>query len=545
MFTERAVGKMPKVIFPEEGKAVVVPPGSSILDAARMASVALEAPCNGMGTCKKCRVQLQSKNSNYVLACQSKAYDQVAVFVESKEQENQTLQIRAKGNSFLYETKAYIAKKFHHDTKETTVYGGDVVIGVEAGDTSNFLYGICVDIGTTTLVAALINLATGEQLAIEHALNPQSTYAQDVLTRIHFASSDGGNGTKILKNVLDNTLNEMIGAMAKVANVDRQHIYETVYSGNTAMLHLACGINPKPLGQYPYTSQIEGDSYLPAVDLNISPFALIYLPPIISAFVGPDITSGILASQLFERKETTIFIDVGTNGEMVLAHFGMLAATSTAAGPAFEGMNITCGMRAAAGAVERFSIAEETHEIAYSVIGGGVATGICGSGLLDIVGELVRVGLIGKTGKFIALDKSKYDGLRIANGKTVFYITNDVYLTQKDVRQIQLAKGAIRSGVEALLEQLDMKAADVDNVEIAGSFGYHLSEDSLLNIGLLPPEFKGKATFVGNTSQSGGTAFLLNTDFRKTMAKVVKHIEKIELSNSEGFEKRFVKSLGF
>jgi uncharacterized 2Fe-2S/4Fe-4S cluster protein (DUF4445 family) len=358
-----------------------------------------------------------------------------------------------------------------------------------------------------------------------------------VLSRIHFAGNKEGLDT--LQKALIDALNEMLCQMTEQSGIQAKRIYEVIYSGNTAMLHLACGVDPKPLGQYPYVSQIQGGQHVSGLGLNISPFGIIYLPPIISAFVGPDITSGVLISQLHKQTDTVLFIDIGTNGEMALAKDGTLAATSTAAGPAFEGMNISCGMRAGNGAIESFKI-NESSDFSYQTIGNAEATGICGSGLLDITGELVANGIVSKNGRFSADAK-----LGMAEGKKAFYITDTVYLSQNDVRQIQLAKGAIRSGIEAMLSKLNLTAVDVDRVLIAGSFGYHLNEKSLLNIGLLPSEFEGRISFVGNTAQTGGVAFLLNTDFREEMAQLVSEIQKIELANDENFEKLFVASLRF
>jgi len=554
---------LPEIIFANEQKTLNVESGVSVLDAARIAGVMLESPCNGMGKCGKCRVKI---GSEFVLACQTQIIQNTTVFIESKENENRTMKILSGGRSFSYPLKPFISKQF--DGEKTIIRGGEKILGTESGDTTNLSYGIVVDIGTTTLVVSLINLLDGKETATESRLNPQTAYAQDVLSRIHFASTNDGLTT--LQNVLLDTLNEMIKNLAAKANIDTHSIYEIVYSGNTAMLHFACGVNPEPLGQYPYVSQIQGGEHVSASRLNVSPFAMIYLPPIISSFVGADITSGILASRLYEQKETVLFIDVGTNGEIVLAKDNTLAATSTAAGPAFEGMNIACGMRAGNGAIERFDIAD-SGGVSYQVIGNVPAIGICGSGLLDIVGELVRIGVITKSGRFAPnpttnnlnqskdnLNQSKdnsnqttnqsnstFNNLREKDGKKAYFITDDVYLSQNDIRQIQLAKGAIRSGVESLLTKLDLTANDVHRVEIAGSFGYHLNEKSLLNIGLLPNEFAGKVQFVGNTAQSGGVAFLLNTDFREKLKQVAAEVHKIELANNEGFQKLFVDSLGF
>jgi uncharacterized 2Fe-2S/4Fe-4S cluster protein (DUF4445 family) len=479
------------------GNHTAVASGTTILDAARKLDIVLESPCNGNGTCGKCKVIV---NGESVLACQTAITVPAEIITESKEHENKTLQILSGGNSFSYPLKPAFSDG----------------------------YGLVVDIGTTTLVAALIDLSTGKQLDSESRLNPQTVFAQDVLSRISYASEP--DGLLRLKGDLLHVLNEMVANMCEFAEVSPSSIHEAVYSGNTAMLHLACGIDPAPLGKYPYNVPLECG--LSVVDAELDIIGEIYLPPIISAFVGADITSGILASRLHEQTQTTLFIDIGTNGEMVIANGGTLAATSTAAGPAFEGMNITCGMRAARGAIEKFHINVD-DSVTYAVIGGEAEpTGICGSGLLDIAAELVRTGKIGKTGRFA--DKSKQ-----------YNITEKVFITQNDIRQIQLAKGAIRTGIDALLRELNLSVTDVARVEIAGSFGYHLSESSLLDIKLLPPEFKGKIHFVGNTAQSGGTAFLLNTDFRSEMLDIVSRVRKIELANNDDFQREFIASLNF
>jgi uncharacterized 2Fe-2S/4Fe-4S cluster protein (DUF4445 family) len=380
-------------------------------------------------------------------------------------------------------------------------------------------------------------------------LNPQAAYAQDVLSRIHFASNPEGLNT--LHRAFIDLLNNMIDTMTVESNINKTNIYEIVFSGNTTMLHLAANINPYSLGQYPYTPQLWGGSYLNAKDLgvSISEYGIIYLPPVISAYIGADISSGILVSRLDTVKETVLFIDIGTNGEMALAKDGAIAAASTAAGPAFEGMNISCGMRASRGAIESFHINDDGI-FSYKTIGNSTAVGICGSGLLDISGELVRTGVIGANGRFTPPKSGIYsDNLKKCmgekNGKKAFFITETVYLEQKDVRQIQLAKSAIRSGIEMLLSQFNLKPDNVDTVEIAGSFGYHLQTSSLISIGLLQKEFADKVRFTGNTSLSGATAFLLNANFRTKMKELVKSIKTIEPAKQSEFEKLFIKNMGF
>ena len=555
---------MPEIYFIEQDTAVDVTAGTTILQAARDAGIVVESPCDGVGTCGKCKVlvrDLAAKKvvqeeahyqvppeeaaQGYVLACHTKVYEDIVVVSPNTASQNKSLKILSEGESFSYAIDPFIAKRFH--AGKTSVLRGGLQVGEEEGDTTDQLYGVAIDIGTTTLVTALFDMRTGEELDSVSALNLQSLHAQDVITRIHMASKP--EGLKLLYEGIVKEFNETIEQLCAHTGIERRFIYEVIYSGNTTMIHLACNVNPVSLGQFPYTAAIRGGNWITADALHISPFGDIYLPPIISAYVGPDITSGVLAAQLEKKKGTTLFIDIGTNGEMILARDGSLAGTSTAAGPAFEGMNITCGMRAGDGALELYQVKEdgstETH-----VIGDVEASGICGSGLLDIVGELVRVGVIGKNGRLVKPEKGCYPeklkpNMREKDGKPVFYVTKKVYITQGDVRQVQLAKGAIRAGIEMLMKALALEPKDVDCVEIAGSFGYHLRESSLIDQGMLPEAFRGEVKFVGNTSKSGGKAFLLNQGTRSYMEGLVKKIKDVELSQDEAFQKVFVKALSF
>jgi uncharacterized 2Fe-2S/4Fe-4S cluster protein (DUF4445 family) len=317
------------------------------------------------------------------------------------------------------------------------------------------------------------------------------------------------------------------------------------------MLHLAAGINPRSLGQYPYTPELTGGSWLAGADvgLHIAASGVVYLPPIISAYVGADITAGLQAVRLHEQKETVLFIDIGTNGEMAIVHDGRLWATSTAAGPAFEGMNITFGMRAGQGAIERFTILKN-GQVRMKTIGNAPAVGICGSGLMDIVAELVAHGVVAKNGKFVPADAPDLlpplaARLSKVDGKPVFSLSDTVYLSQKDIRQVQLAKGAIRAGVEFLLRHTGVEATRLDKVLIAGSFGFHLTAQSLITIGLLPAETAGRIEFVGNTAKTGGEAFLLNRDCRREMEQLVSRVDVVELANCTDFDRVFVEFLAF
>jgi uncharacterized 2Fe-2S/4Fe-4S cluster protein (DUF4445 family) len=429
----------------------------------------------------------------------------------------------------------------------TTVEFGGATAFTELGDTRQSLYGLAVDIGTTTLVVSLVDLRDGRELAVASSLNPQTRHAQDVLSRIKLASKPDGLAT--LHGELIEELNRQIAAAAYEAGISAEHIYEAVFSGNTTMMHLATRTNPASLGKYPYTPALQGGNHLCAQDIGlaIASRGLIYLPPIMSAYVGGDITSGILSTSLAEQQGVVLFVDIGTNGEMVLAVNGELKATSTAAGPAFEGMNIACGMRASRGAVEMVSLSDAGVEI--KTIGDAAPVGLCGSGLLDVVGELAAHGGVDKNGRFqtdrATGSKAWSDGWDAMDGKRVFRIAGPVYLLQKDVRQVQLAKAAIRSGIELLLKAHQLTAKDVDRVLIAGSFGFHLRTASLIHLGLLSPEFGDRVEFVGNTSKTGAQAFLLNRRWREQMQENVRRVTVVELANDPAFEKTFVQALSF
>lgn len=543
----------------------------TVLAAARAAGVLLESPCNGAGTCGKCKVRIpayppeairilpgchhtltpEEISQGITLGCtteiQGQSSAEIDIFVLER-QDKSNVQILSQGQQLAVTLAPNITKQYLPDNSKTLVLAGKSVLGTEPGNTAATAHGLVVDIGTTTLVTALFDLTTGQELAAVSALNPQSLHAQDVLSRIKLGNSPEGLATLFTEII--GAINSMIGELSHTTGVQPATIYEIVFSGNTCMLHLAMNTNPASLGKYPYTPVLWGDSYHAAAPLGLTaaPFAQVYLPPVMSAYVGADITAGILASDLANLKGTTLFVDIGTNGEMALAVNGRLSVTSTAAGPAFEGMNIACGMRAAPGAIEKFKV-EHGGNIAVKTIADSPAVGICGSGLLDIVGELVKTELINKTGKFAGIESNHTHPLqrrlKKENGKTVFAIHQTVYLSQKDIRQVQLAKGAIRAGIECLLDANGLSTTEVDRVFIAGSFGFHLNADSLINIGMLPEAFSGKIDFLGNTAKTGGQALLLNRDSRQTIANLVKQVEVLELATYSDFDKTFVSCLNF
>jgi uncharacterized 2Fe-2S/4Fe-4S cluster protein (DUF4445 family) len=557
---------MVQVHFQPQNRSVSVPCGTTILEAARLAGVVVDSPCNGAVVCGKCAVQLsrasisrvehkgvhrlsaQEELEGQVLACAAEVRGDIAVELFQEKSEHQ-LKITSQGEAVTVDLEPHITKEFLPRLGLTAVYAGTGLLAEEKGDTSAETYGVVVDIGTTTLVVSLVDLNCGSELATATALNPQSRHAQDVLGRIKIGSEP--RGLEELRAGVIREINRLIDQVTHSGAAIRERIYEVVFSGNTCMLHLAAGADPASLGKYPYTPALSCASWLAAADLglDVAPGGLVYLPPIISAYLGADITAGIQAVRLHEARETTLFVDIGTNGEMVLCHQGGLWATSTAAGPAFEGMNIEFGMRAGAGAIERCTIGGD-GSLELKTIADAEAVGICGSGLMDIVAELVGHRVLSKNGKFVkpegaGLPPALAERLVERRGKPVFLLTETVWLTQKDVRQVQLAKGAIRAGVEFLLREAGVSVESLQKVLIAGSFGFHLTAGSLTTLGLLPTETSGRIGFVGNTAKSGGAAFLLNAGSRREMSRLVAGIKVVELAGCQGFDKVFVACLSF
>lgn len=479
-----------------KNKEIKVKQGTILSDAIRIMEEKIETPCNCMGICKKCQIKVRGELSpkekieenlpeEVRLACITMAIGDVEVF----ELTNSELKI----------------------SEEET----DLDIDIEENGKV-----LAIDVGTTGVSARLIDLDEKRITGNYSGLNYQSEYGADVLSRITYSIQ---NGVSDLQNAI---LNQIKDIVRKVGDVDRIAI-----AGNTTMQHLIYGENPKSLAVSPYEPVfLEEKSFL------IDDIETVLLSNA-SSYVGADIVSGVAAVKLEERNNT-LFIDIGTNGEMVLSAEGKLYGTSTAAGPAFEGMNIECGMRAGNGAVEGFEIIGSENKFKVQTIG-DASTGICGSGLLDIMSEFVKHKIVLKSGKFNPRMKPEFKE-KLRDKK--FYITENIYLSQGDIRQIQLAKGAIAAGVKLLLLKVEKDISDIDEVIIAGSFGYHLNAESILNIGIIS-DFDGEISFAGNTSLNGCIGYLVNKGMREKIRTT--EIDVMELSKSAKFQDVFIKELQF
>lgn len=591
------MSKICEVVFVKEGKQVTVAEGTTLLQAARMAGVGLEAPCNGQGTCGKCRVkavgmmnspeQVEMQQLDGVMvadvrfACQAKVYGPVQVETLSDRRDSFVTLEAGQSNNWPFKPSI---RKIKVDTLTNpsaliaslvpvfpsnfpamlqglaTEYGKGMTC-IEAVVKNDQLldlqyqsdrpyFGLSVDIGTTSVVVELFNLENGEKIGVASCLNPQAEFGGDVMTRIAFASQHT-EGTEILQRKIADGINRLIEELVTQQNLNTKDIYEIVIAGNTTMLHLLMGVNPRSLAAAPYrpifTQQMIVDPT--TVGLDIAPHGIVTILPSVAAFVGADIVAGLLAVGLHNYSQTALFIDIGTNGEIVICKEGVLVGTSAAAGPALEGMNIACGCRAEDGAIENFAITNDGI-ISMKTIGNRTPRGICGSGLIDLVASLVKVGVIEKNGRFskkAALPQPLADKLATIDGQLSFVISEEgpVFLSQKDIRQVQLAKGAIVAAIELLLKELHISHDAINEVLIAGAFGFHLNPASLIGIGLLPLAFRDKIRFVGNTANEGAKAVLLNYDASVEVLKIGQNITIKELSLQPEFQEYFVQSLAF
>ena len=477
------------VTFLPSGTQITVEEGTDLLQAQIQAGLHPDAPCGGKGTCGKCKVII---NGAEVLACQTPVTGDLRVEIP-----------QAAGNNRI-------------------LTGG---IEVDAQADGENRYALAFDIGTTTVVCYLLDGVTGDLLAQASTVNPQSQYGADVISRIQEVLD---TGTEELKKCIRKALGELAEEAAKKAGISPAQIGTAAIVGNTAMHHLLLGIAPRALVTPPYMPEVyEAMEIDPEGILPIS--GKIRVLPNIAGFVGGD-TVGCMASTRFDKLDKlTLMIDIGTNGEMVLGDKNRRIACSTAAGPAFEGAKISCGMRGADGAVDHVRIVDGAP--VHHVIGGGEAIGLCGSGLLDLVAVLLDLEIIDESGR---LEDKEY---RLGDTQVV--------LTQKDVREVQLAKAAIRAGIELLAQQLDVELEDIQQVYLAGAFGNYLDPASACRIGMIPPVLLDRIKPIGNAAGEGAKLSAISRaefEYAKTLGTGT---EFLELASMPDFQDCYVDALEF
>ncbi|MBK5246481.1 MAG: DUF4445 domain-containing protein, partial [Peptostreptococcaceae bacterium] len=418
-------------------------------------------------------------------------------------------------------------------------------------------YGISFDIGTTTVVGNLWDLEKGTSLQIIGKTNPQIIFGADVISRINYCEDDSAK-FKIIRDKITGCLNELIKELLTDNKIENKDIIKVTAAGNTTMSHIFSGFNPKPLARSPFTPAYSGEKVFKAreVGLNLEPETEVILLSNIAGHIGGDITAGILATRMEDLKGITLFIDIGTNGEIVLSKNDKIYACSTAAGPAFEGAFIYQGMRAEAGAIEKIKIKNGT--VFFKTVENKEPEGICGSGIIRVIGELLKTGIINKSGRLlmpVELEEAQLSDdlksrLRENHDGREFVIVfkkdkADIVITQKDIREVQLAKGAIHSGIILLLGLLNEEIKNVDRVILGGAFGNYLNKKSAVEIGILPDIDLNKIISAGNTAGTGASLVLLSEAERKKAIHLAEKTEHLELANCSNFQEEFLKSMSF
>lgn len=512
--------------------------GENLLEVLLGAGVFVDNPCNGKGICGKCKVKLVSGECSRMTASEERLLtpDEIRAGIRL------ACMTEVSGAAEL----ELLQKERKHEVL-TKGYMPDFV-----QDEFDDGYGIVIDIGTTTVVTALIDLKTGEEIAGASMINAQKRYGLDVLTRITYEYEHPDCGVRELQEVMVSSINAMIGEACREAAVDRREIREIDVAANCTMMHMLLGVDARSIGRSPYSPGFTEARELPAGEIGIEAGmdTRLYCLPQVSAYIGADIVAGAYVCELQKEQGNVLFIDIGTNGEIVLAVDGRLLCCSCAAGPALEGMNISSGMRAAEGAVEDVRITEQG--IRLTVIGDQEPAGLCGSGVLSAVKELLRTGIVKKTGVFVKKEKLdeqdyRYPMIQVNGTKREFILCENpkLLVTQGDVRQVQLAKGAILSGFTALLHKAGIRMEDLDKVMIAGQFGAHLPEESLIGTGILPREAKGKIVYVGNSSKTGAYMALMSGKVKREIEELAEKMEYMELAETENYERIFTESMIF
>jgi uncharacterized 2Fe-2S/4Fe-4S cluster protein (DUF4445 family) len=440
-------------------------------------------------------------------------------------------------------------------TVSVTTFAGRV-LAVERGDTSAMKFGLAIDIGTTTVVTTLLELESGEQLASVSSLNPQAVFGGDLMSRIAFAQFNPGNLKKLTTRIVG-LLNQHVAEVCREAGVLPKWIYKVAVVGNACMHHLLLGIDPSWVGLAPYAPVMRHALVLAARDLylKVAPEARVCLLPLVAGFVGADAVAVTVATRLDQSPSLKVAVDIGTNGEVILGSRDRLWACSAPAGPAFEGAQIRHGMRGAQGAIDRATVDEDLR---VHTIGDTAPLGICGSGLIDLLAGLLQAGVVDPSGLIRVEDREGLpprlrERVTMRGEERLVVVRHagegdaprEIVLTQEDIRQVQLAKGAIASGVAMLLHVAGLAVTDVDELLLAGGFGNYVSIPSAIRIGLIPPLPLGRVRYVGNAAALGAQLALLSEAERRHADEVARRIEHVSLAAHPDFEQIFVDALNF
>ena len=539
------------VIFRVEGGGDVkyhAEPGENILEIAQKAGVNIDVPCGGNGTCGKCKMRIMSGSLNYNkgagklsdedyednwrLACQATVEADVTLWVPAAASDFVSGIITAALNTpeELEKYNSMIDEVFTHGLSRGVKEKG---------------YGIAVDIGTTTNAVTLLDLETGKVMSRGTLGNAQIRYGADVINRIIQQGRPGGK-ERLQHAVLEETLIPLFKKVIEDAKVDPMDVTRVVIAGNTTMEHLLLKANGDSIRLMPFEPEFLDHDPIKAseIRLPINPDANVILCPNVGSYVGGDITAGVLPALLWDKDEMSLFIDLGTNGELVFGNRDYLLTCACSAGPAFEGGDIDCGMRATKGAIDSCTIHKQTLMPLVTTINGGRPAGMCGSGLIDVIGELYKVGAIDARGKFIVENERIVDDGYGDKQYILFYAKEsatgrDIYISESDIDNFIRAKGAIFSATRTMLKSVDLTVDDIDRIVIAGGIGSGIDMENAMLIGMLPKADLSKYSYIGNSSLTGACAMLISDEAKDKVFEIAHNMTYIELSTEPGYMDEF------
>lgn len=527
---------MPKrlVVFEPSGLRVAADASFTILDAAREVGLHITNECGGRGTCGKCHVFVEPAG-------------------RPTRQDIEKIPVTELGKgarlACRHKTSRAIRVILPQRAEEAKILTEGVAGHWELDSSLNGQFGIAIDLGTTTIAAFLLDLSDGVQLARAASLNPQNVFGDDIMSRITHVMREE-NGAKVLQRRVVNELNQLATQLIQAAGVDAAEVTRVAVVGNTAMGHLLLGTDVTSLGLSPYAPKIYNavTQRARSIDLHIGESTELYVAPNIAGFVGGDTVAFILSQQLDSTDDVTIGIDIGTNGEIVLSNHGELVCCSAAAGSAFEGASIHHGMRGQTGAIEHVIIHDANSQAEVTVIGDVAPQGLCGSAIVDVVAEMKQAGLINTTGRILEGSPMVESNEKLGLFYRVWKSDEPkqrkrIIFTQKDVRQVQLAKAAIQAGTRLLLEEIGLGVPDIDRVLLAGAFGNYISPKSALTIGLLPRVDISQIIPVGNAAGEGAKGLLLSLESRAKAERIARDTRHVDLAAHEDFQSVFLDSI--
>jgi len=588
------------VTFESQNKSVAVPKGTDLLTAAIKCGILLNASCGGEGLCGKCKVVIQGRE---VLACETIVEKDIVVSVPKK-----SLAIHTKTSALSEEftkgvvlerekefRRAPLVRRFYLELKSPTSddnssdlerimealskhiasvsvstklanvkhlseilrdsdfkvtvtvgYKDDSleILSIEPGDESNRNYGLAFDIGTTTVTGQLLDLENGEVLGTRIVFNKQAAYGADVITRIIYASEP--EGMKVLNEAVLDNINDIINELVHSNNINQDEVNAFVCAGNMTMMHLLLMIDPSNIRKAPY---IPATCVFPTINLSevriaANPKGIISFLPGVATYIGGDIVSGVLACGLAENEDLALLVDIGTNGEIVLGNKDWMMGAAASAGPAFEGSGLSCGMKAVSGAIQKVAIDNELN-VTVDVIGGELAKGICGSGYIDLLRQMLQKGIIDKFGR---IDRTPHRSSRIrktGTGYEFLVAGKDIVISDDDIENLKRSKAAIYSAIISLLNKVEKNISEVKKIYIAGGFGNYLNIENSIAIGLLPDVDRSVYQFVGNSSLAGARICLLSHEALGKARQIHKDITYLDLSAEANYMDEYVAALFF